>query len=243
MNKSDLIKKVKNAIENLKDPQELTEGIFPSLDTALELSDGETKKEIVDLLGNMESKIIEIGGGRKEWWLAEIYLRKGRYARGVIDKKREYSFWKDAREYARRSENHEMDVQSSLELGFTFVEFTSSLREILEIQMNCLKAICAAGTATTSRLRIIGINIYDFWRQLEYRRLSEHDLKAKQYIIDSAKSLESAGFDDETAAPVMVLLMSRLFDYEDPALEWAEMEASVLYVPIPDDVKKKIEAE
>ena len=106
--------------------------------------------------------------------------------------------------------------------------------------MNCVKAICASGAAITSRLRIIGINLFDFWRQLEYRRLSEHDLKAKQFIIDGAKSLQKAGFDDDSAAPVMILLISKAFDFEDPGLEWAQMETAVLGIPVPEDIKSKI---
>lgn len=240
MSKTDFIDKISKTIDNLKDLQALADGVFPDLDRALETADDATKWKIVELLGKAEEKVREMGEEKKAWWLSEIYLRKGRYARGVIDKKREYSHWKDAYAYAVEAGNHEAAVHSSLELGFTFVEFTSSLRDILEIQINCVKAICAGDVATTSRLRIVGINLYDFWRQLEYRRLSEHDLKAKQYIIDSTKSLESAGFDNETAAPVMILLISKVFDFEDPALEWARVEAGVLFTPVPEDVKEKL---
>lgn len=240
MSKADFIGRISKSIDDLENPQALADGVFPELDRSLETVDDAAKSEVVKLLNKMEEKVRQMGEEKTAWWLSEIYLRKGRFARGIVDKKREYSHWKDAYAYATEAENHEMAVQSSLELGFTFVEFTSSLRDILEIQMNCVKAICAGDVATTSRLRIIGINLYDFWRRLEYRRLSEHDLKAKQYIIDSAKSLESAGFDDETAAPLMILLIAKVFDFEDPALEWAEMESGVLYIPVPEDVNKKL---
>lgn len=240
MSKADLVDKISKVIDDLKDSQVLADAVFPELDSSLETVDDSTKRKVVELLEKAEEKIRRMGEAKLTWWLSEIYLRKGRYTRGIIDKKREYSHWKDAYVYAAEAGNHEVAVQSSLELGFTFVEFTSSLRAILEIQMNCVKAICAGDVATTSRLRIIGINLYDFWRQLEYRRLSEHDLKAKQYIIDSAKSLESAGFEDETAAPIMILLISKVFDFEDPALEWAKVEAGVLFTPIPEGVKEKL---
>jgi hypothetical protein len=52
--------------------------------------------------------------------------------------------------------------------------------------------------------------------------------------------MESADFDDETAAPVMILLISKVFDYDHPTLEWAHMEAGVLHIPIPGDVKEKL---
>jgi hypothetical protein len=240
MSKADLIDGFAKVIDELKDPQILVDTVLSPIDNEHESFDDATKRKCLDLLGEAEEKIRGMGDDKREWWLSEIYMRKARCSRGIVDRKREYSHWKDARSYANQSDNHEMRLHSSLELGFGFVEFTSSLREMLEIQMDCVRAICAGDVATTSRLRIIGINLYDFWRQLEYRRLSEHDLKAKQFVLDSAKSLESAGFDDETAAPVMILLISKVFDFDHPTLEWAQMEAGVLFIPIPEDVKEKL---
>jgi hypothetical protein len=240
MSKKDLIAGFSKVIDNFKDPQDLVEKVLTPIDNEHEAFDDADKKKALELLEKAEEKIRQADDKQKEWWLSELYMRKARCSRGVVDRKREYNHWKDARSYASQSDNHEMQLHSSLELGFSFVEFTSSLRDMLEIQMDCVRAICEGDVATTSRLRIIGINLFDFWRQLEYRRLSEHDLKAKQYILDSAKSLESAGFDDETAAPVMILLISKVFDYDHPTLEWAQMEAGVLHIPIPDDVKGKL---
>lgn len=241
MSKADLIDGFAKVVDDMKDPQVLVDKVLSPIDNEHEAFDPEDKRKCLGLLDKAEEKIRRSEGEKKEWWLSEIYMRKARCSRGIVDRKREHAHWKDARSYATQSGNHEMLLHSSLELGFGFVEFTSSLRDMLEIQMDCVRAICAADVAVTSRLRIIGINLFDFWRQLEYRRLSEHDLKAKQFILDSAKSLKSAGFDDETAAPVMILLIARLYGFEDPALEWAEMEASVLFIPIPEDVKAKLE--
>jgi hypothetical protein len=240
MSNADLISGFSKVVDELTDPRELVEKVLSPIDNENESLDEGDRTKCLALLEKAEEKIRAGEDGRQEWWLSEIYMRKGRCSRGVVDRKREYSYWKDACRYAIRSDNHEMRLHTSLELGFSFVEFTSSLREMLEIQMGCVRAICDGDVATTTRLRIIGINLFDFWRQLEYRRLSEHDLLAKQYIIDGAKSLESAGFDNETAAPVMILLIARVFDFEHPTLEWAQMEAGVLYIPIPDDVKEKL---
>ncbi len=240
MNSINLVEAAAKLIDRLDDPQTLANDAFLPFDDGIQSSDDATKRQCFELLKTAEEKIRQSDSEKKNWWLSEICLRKARCARGIIDRKREYSYWKDARNYAVEAGNHEVCLQSSLELGFTFVEFTSSLREILEIQMSCVKAICAGDVATTSRLRIIGVNLFDFWRQLEYRRLSEHDLKAKQFIIDSAKSLERAGFDDDSAAPVMILLISKVFDFDAPALEWAKMETTVLYIPVPEDIKQKL---
>lgn len=236
-----IIDKAAKAIDNLKDTEALADEVFSPIDEAVGVSDDSTKREFIELLDKAEEKVRQLGGAKQDWWTSEICLRKGRCAEGVLDRAREYSCWKQAYECAMKAHNHEVVVQSSLKLGFSFVEFSSSIRDIIENQMNCVKAICSGDVATTSRLKIIGINLYDFWRQLEYRRLSEHDLKAKQYIIDSAKSLEKAGFDEHGAAPVMILLIARLFDFEEPCLEWAHMETSILGIPIPENVQRRIE--
>jgi len=220
----------------------LIEGVFMQIDNALDKSDDSEKKKFLGLLDETEEKVKKMGEKDRDRLMSEIYLRKGRCAKGIQERGKEYQFWKQASEYARKSNNHEAIVQSALALGFTFVEFTESIREILEIQMNCIRAICSQGTAIHTRLRIMGINLFSFWNELEFRRLSERDLKAKQFVIDGAKSLGKAGFDDEQAAPIMLLLISKVFDFEDPAMEWAKHEIAVLDVPIPEDVKKKIES-
>ena len=241
MNTTDRIGEFAKVVENFQDPQTLVEKVLSTIDNEHESFDDTTKQKCFDLLGKAEKKIRRNADEKKEWWLSEIYMRKARCGRGVVDRKREYACWKDARSYAMQAGNHEMRLHAGLELGFGFVEFSSSLRDILETQMDCIRAICTGGVATSSRLRIVGINLFEFWRQLEYRRLSEHDLKAKQYIIDSAKSLAAAGFDGETAAPLMIMLISKVFDYEDSALEWAKMEAGILFLPVPEDIQILLE--
>ena len=242
MKKRDRNKKPAKGTAAVKLEHALIEGVFMQIDNALETSDDSEKKKFFGLLDQTEEKVNKMGDKDRDRWMSEIYLRKGRCAKGTLERAKEYQFWKQASEYARKSNNHEVIIQSGLSLGFEFVEFTTSIREILEIQMNCIRAICEQGTAIHTRLRIMGINLFSFWHQLEYRRLSERDLKAKQLVIDGAKSLEKAGFDDERAAPVMILLISKVFDFDDPCIEWAQHETAVIDIPIPEDVKKKIES-
>jgi hypothetical protein len=227
-------------IGSLKDAQELVDGVFSPFDNALPTLNDSTKKKFAELLGDAEEKVKQMGGEKLDWWLSEVYLRKARCAGGILEKPQEHHAWKRAYEFGVKSNNHEVSVQSSFELGFSLVEFTTSIREILEIQMNCVRAICKQGAAIHSRLRIIGINLYDFWSQLEFRRLSESDLKAKQFVLDGAKSLKEAGFDDDKAAPIMILLISNVFDFDDPAIEWAKLETAILDIPIPEEVKSRI---
>lgn len=234
------IREATDAIGALKDSHALVEKVLSPIDNVLQTIDDATKEKCMALLDAAEAKVKQIEVKRQDWWLSEIYLRKGRCAEGIFDKPKEHLLWKRAYEHGVKSDNHEVSVQSSFELGFSFAQFTTSIRNILEIQMNCIKAICKQGSAIHSRLRILGINLFDFWSQLEYRRLSESDLKAKQYVLDGAKSLREAGFDDDKAAPLMILLISKVFNFDDPSIEWARLEAGILDMSIPEDVKGKL---
>lgn len=216
------------------------EGILSQVDNSIDTSGEAEKKKLLEQLNAIEKKVRDAGGRDQDRLISEINLRKGRCAREVLEKQQEYKFWKHAYDCALKSGNHEVIVQSGLELGFDFYEFTTSIREITEIHMNCVRAVCAQGAAIHTRLRIIGINLFNFWRQIQYRRLSEHDLKAKQMVIDGAKSLEKAEFDEDRASPVMIILIARLYEFDDPALEWAQLETAVLDVQVPEDVRKKM---
>jgi hypothetical protein len=240
MTKVELVNKVAKAIDNAKTSKALLKGAFSPLDKAFESAGDSTKKDFLDLLNKAEEKIKKLRVKNEEWWMAEIYFRKGRYAKGLFEKPREYRLWKDAYDYALKGDNYEVTIQSGLSLGFEFYEFTSSIKEILAIHINCIKAVCAQGDAIHTRLRIIGINLFNFWRQIEFRRLSESELKAKQYVIDGAKNLEGSGFDEDRAAPIMILLISKVYGFTDPCLEWAQLESAIIDIRIPDDIKQKI---
>jgi len=242
MKKKQQAKKTAKATGTGKSLRTQVERILSQVDKSFETSGDAEKKKLLEQLNEIEKKVEKAGGRDRGWWISEISLRKGRCAREIMEKQQEYKFWKQAYDYARKSGNHEVAVQSGLELGFDFYEFTTSIRDITEIHMDCVRAICAQGTAIHTRLRIMGINLFNFWRQIQYRRLSEHDLKAKQMVIDGAKSLEKAEFDEDRAAPVMIMLIAKLYEFEDPALEWAHLESAVLDVQVPQDVRKKIGA-
>lgn len=242
MNKEDLIKEVAKAVGNKKDAQDVVDCVFSPPDDRFEKFDDSEKNKFIELLNETEKKVQQLGDEKQDSWMAEIYLRKGRCAEGILEKERAHFFWKKAHEYALQSDNYEVIIQTGLSLGFDFFEFTSSIREVLEIQMSSIKAICAQGTSIFTRLRIMGINLFNFWRQIEYRRISEHDLKAKQLVVDGAKNLEKEGFDQDRAAPIMVMLISIVFDFKDPCLEWAQQEAAILDIPIPENIKRKIES-
>ena len=240
MNKEDLVKQVEKVLADEKDPQAAIESVFSLLDTAFQDVDDSEKNEFIELLNEVEEKVKKLWDKNQEQWLSEIYLRKAICANGIFERQKERRLWREAYEYALKSKNNEVIFQAGHALGFDFYEFTRSLREILELQMSCVKAVCDQGTKIFTSLKLIGSNLFNFWRQIEFRRLSEHDLKAKKMIMDSAKDLEKADFDDERAAPIMIMLISKYYEYEDPCLEWSQHESAIIDVPIPDSIKRRI---
>ena len=242
MDKRKLVNEVAKASGDKKNAQAVVDWISSPFDKAPLTLDESEKKKFLELLNVTEEKVKKLEHQKQDWWMAEIYLRKGLCAEEIFEKERQAPIWRRAYEYALKSKNNEVIIQSALSLGFDLFQFTTSIGEISEIHMNAIRAICAHGAATSTRLRIMGINLFNFWSQIEYRRLSERELKAKQYIIDGAKSLEKAGFDADMAAPIMIILISILFEFEDPCLEWAYQETAIIDIPVPEDVKKKIDA-
>ena len=239
MDKGDLIKETAKVISVLKSRKAVIDRILSPLDNVFQELDDSEKEKFIGLLDETEEKVKKMKNKNQDWLLSEIYFRKGRCAKGIFEKKKEYHYWKQAYDCALKGKNDEVVVQSGISLGFDFYEFTTSIREISEIHMNCIRAICGLDTAIFTRLRIMGINLFNFWSQIEFRRLSEHDLKVKQLVIDGAKDLQKAGFDEDRAAPVMILLISKAFEFEDPCLEWAQHESAVLDIPIPESIKRK----
>lgn len=241
MDKRKLINEIAKTAGDKKGAQAVVDWISSPFDKTPQPFDDPEKKKFIELLTVTEEKLKKLESQKPDWWMAEVYLRKGLCTEGIFEKERQFPIWRKAYEYAMKSKNNEVLVQAALSLGFDFYEFTSSIGEITELHINAVKAICAHGAATSTRLRIMGINLFNFWSQINYRRLSERELKAKQMIIDSAKSLERAGFDEDRAAPIMILLIASLFDFEDPSLEWAYHETAIIDMPVPDDVKKRLE--
>ncbi len=62
----------------------------------------------------------------------------------------------------------------------------------------------------------LGINMYRFWGAMTWRRLAATDLKVKEFLHDSAKELKKDGFDEKSAAPIMVALLLKAFDHDLP---------------------------
>jgi hypothetical protein len=105
--------------------------------------------------------------------------------------------------------------------------------------LSVLEAICEQ-KEYCENLEIFGTNLYNCWRGLDYRRLSEQDLKAKKTLMDGAKTLQQARFDQKEAAPIMILLLSSLFEYRGLGVSWAKDRIGDRREGIPTDVLESI---
>ena len=90
-------------------------------------------------------------------------------------------------------------------------------------------------------VEFLGKNLFNMWTRVDWRRLSERDLEAKDILMDSAKEMDRAGTPEAVAGPVMVLLLARLSQHEGPATDWARRQIAGRGT-IPEDVWRLVES-
>lgn len=213
--------------------------LFSPFDIILPGLNSEQRNKFITMFNEIESDIKTSNIENHGWWLSEIYLRKARLSEDIIEKEQEYRLWKTAYSYGYRNNNYEVIAQAGQSLSFNFPEFFSSIKELAEVQLNLAKAICSQKN-NLDRLETVGINLLKLWSKLSFSRLSEHDLKAKQALMDGAKILVDAGFSANEASPIMVLLLLSAFDHKGPCVVWAKDKLSMINKKIPEDIKEKI---
>ncbi len=153
-------------------------------------------------------------------WEAEVFVRRAAVARVVGSETVEVvRLYKCALEKANECENGSVMVVSGHALGFELIELTGSLREAASYQFAIIRGIALQGSGY-EQLDTVGANLYTVWTGYTYRRLSEHDLKAKRFLMDSARELKEAHVPKEEAQRVMVLLLAKLFEYSSAPVEW-----------------------
>jgi hypothetical protein len=96
---------------------------------------------------------------------------------------------------------------------------------------------CKVGIGITADIVInLGINMFRFWSVLSWTRLSTSDLRIKEYLHETAKHLKSIGFSENEAAPVMVALLAKVFDFNEVPAEFL-----ITPKPLPEEVKRLLQ--
>jgi hypothetical protein len=213
--------------------------IFYPLDEKIATFDDSQAQQFTIILNEIESTLQEENHKKLGWWLAEIYLRKATLAEKYFGQPKGYRLWKIAYEYSLDNGNYNILFYSAHSLGFMYPEYSKGLRELSDIHMNTIRAISSLGR-NYEQLVIVGKNLFKFWKAIGWRRLSEHDLRARQTLLDGAKTLAAAGFSEDDAGPIMILLLSSIYDFKGPCIDWAIAKASHQKQEIPSDVMEKI---
>ncbi|MQY53615.1 MAG: hypothetical protein GH154_04370 [Firmicutes bacterium] len=213
--------------------------VFLAFDNILPKLNSSQKSNFVALLSDIESILKDSQHDNPTWWLAEIYLRKARLAEEHLGKKQKHHLWNTAYQNGCESHNYEIIIQAAHFLSFNYCDFVSSVKDLVEIHFSLIKAI-SSQNHDLKRLETVGINLFNLWRKIGFRRLSIDELKAKQALMDGAKSLEAAGFSPNNAAPIMILLLLNIYDYKEAAVNWAIEKVRDIKRPIPKDVQERI---
>lgn len=213
---------------------------FLPFDNKLYLIKNPRKEELIKLFTEIESYIKELQNENLNWWLAEIYLIKAKLSVDIFKKNQQYSYWSKAYKYGIKSYNQNVIIESAHSLSFVYADFSESIKNLAEIQFDIIKGI-SSQNCNFERLENIGINLFKLWNNLDWRRLSTDDLKAKHALMDGAKELKKANYNAQEAFPIMILLLCSIFDFKDKITEWVKNLIQKEKIDnIPDFVKDKI---
>ncbi|MFQ5825584.1 MAG: hypothetical protein ACE5JB_16210, partial [bacterium] len=216
--------------------------IFSKLDNVItEMND--LQQEFLDLLDDVEKTLIDSNHKDADWWLAEIYLRKAKIGEIYYRTKNErYFLWKKAYDCGINANNKEVIIQTGHYLGFVYCDYCSSMKSLADIQFNVIKSIPSQKEGFV-RLESLGQNLFELWRRIEFRRLSISDLNAKQALSDGAKVIDNSGVSADNAGPIMILLLSGVYEFKGDAANWAvdKIKGMNIESEIPTDLRGKID--
>jgi hypothetical protein len=199
------------------------------------------KEKLIKLFTEIEHYIKELQNTNLDWWLAEIYLINAKLSVDIYKKNQQYPYWSKAYKYGIKSDNQNVIIESAHSLSFVYAEFSDSIKNLAEIQFDIIKGI-SSQNCNFERLENIGINLFKLWNNLDWRRLSTDDLKAKYALMDGAKELKKANYNAKEASPIMILLLCSIFDFKGNIIEWTKNLIQKEKIDnIPTFVKDKIE--
>ncbi len=231
----------------LLDPTKVTGGIrclaqcvFSPFNNKLSLIKNPRKEELIKLFKEIESCIQELQTTNLNWWLSEIYLVKAKLSVDIFKKNQQYSYWEKAYKYGIKSDNQNVIIESAHSLSFVYADFSESIRNLAEIQFDIIKGI-SSQNSEFNRLENIGINLFNGWNNLDWRKLSTFDLKAKYALMDGARELKKTNYNAKEASPIMILLLCSIFNFKGNVTEWvSNLIQKEKINDIPDFVRNKI---
>ncbi len=220
---------------NVETPREmLSHCVFAQADELLQHKQEAARSSL--LLDVVEEAIAK-NGVNKTFWEAEIFVRRAAVARAIgSDAAQIARLYKHALQKANESGNGSVMVVSGHELGFELIDLTGSLRETAHYQFAVIEGIALQGSSY-EQLDKVGGNLYTVWTAYTWRRLSEYDLQAKKFLMDSAVELKAAGVPKDEAERVMVLLLANLFQCSSPAVDWVRERLGLPIDALPPSVR------
>jgi hypothetical protein len=218
----------------------LAQCLFLPFNNKFSLIKNPRKEELIKLFKEIESCIQELQTTNLNWWLAEIYLVKAKLSVDILKRDHQYIIWNKAYKNGIKSDNQNVIIESAHTLSFNYADFSESIINLAEKQFSIIKGI-SSQNCNFERLEGIGINLFNGWNNLDWRRESTYDLKARYALMDGAKELKKANYDAQEAFPIMILLLCSIFDFKNKITKWARNLIQKEKIDnIPNFVKDKI---
>lgn len=195
---------------------------------------------LLTILNDIEKRIREKSSYFSEvnllWWLSEIYKRKAKLAKKTETKSTQANLWHTAYINALKSSNYHALIDAGHYTGFVFYDNIFTRRGLAEIHFNILRVLSEQNYDISAKI-IFGSNLCKLWSNILFRRNAEYDTEVKTYLMDNAKLLKNASFLPEEAAPIMILLLAKLFNYTGQITEWASQEIGKIGKVIPKEIR------
>ncbi len=194
--------------------------VFSKIDSVIAELDGEQQENVTGLLSKVRKTLSVSSLEQAEWWLSELDDRLARIGERFYKQEEDKrSVWKTAFDNALQVDNHRIIIEAGYRLGFSYFRLFR-IKDLADMQFSILKSILALNK-NFIHVEKIGQDMFKFWQSVEWRRLYDSDSKAKQALLDGAKALKNAGLSPQEAGPIMILLISSIYEYRGNATDWA----------------------
>lgn len=213
--------------------------VFSRLDHVLFQLDISRRKKFISLLTTVESIVRNSRSENTNWWLAEICFRKAKLNEDIGTEEERHRLWKTAYEEGLLANNNSVIIESTHQLGFKYYEFSGSIKVLAEIHFALVSTI-SSQNRELDKLETVGSNLFNFWRTIDFWVIAVSDYKAKETLLDGARSLCSIGLSSKDAAPVMILLLSSIYSFKGPAVDWAMEKIINIKASLPKNIQSHL---